>query len=148
MTKDYEVSIHFDTEGAELFRRATAQLVGKSMGIYMDEELISAPIVETEIAGGQAVISHMESYEAAKALAEKINAGAMPFSLATTNFSTISPSLGSNALNIMVIAGLIAFTLVCLFMLLYYRLPGMIACLALLFQMSLQFWLFPCRNTR
>lgn len=136
--KDYEVSLVFDAEGGRLFHEATKKLLGKTLNIYMDDKLISNPTVEVEIEGGEAVINHMESFEAAQSLAEKINAGALPFSLATTNFSTISPALGSNALNVMVIAGLIAFVLVCIFMIAYYKLPGIIACIALLLQMSLQ----------
>lgn len=136
--KSYEVSLTFDSEGAKLFEEATGKLIGKQMGIYMDDQQISSPTVESQISGGQAVINHIGSYEEANNLAEKINAGALPFSLATTNFSTISPALGSNALNVMVMAGIIAFVLVCMFMILYYKLPGMIACLALILQMSLQ----------
>lgn len=138
MTRGYEVALSFDGEGTKLFEEATEKLIGKPMGIYMDEELIQAPIVQSKISGGQAVINNIDNLEEATNLAEKINAGALPFSLHTTNFSTISPSLGNNALNIMVIAGLISFGLVCLFMIAYYKLPGIIACLALSLQMSLQ----------
>lgn len=136
--KDYEVSLAFDSEGAKLFHEATQKLIGKTLNIYMDDKLISNPQVDEEIDGGEAAITHMKSMEEAQNLAEKINAGALPFSLTTTNFSTISPKLGSNALNIMVIAGIIAFVLVCIFMIIYYKLPGIIACIALLLQMSLQ----------
>lgn len=134
----YEVSLTFDSEGASLFQEATKKLLGKKMPIYMDDQLISAPTVESEISGGQAVINNLQSFDEAKNLADKINAGALPFSLATTNFSTISPSLGNSALNIMVIAGLVAFLLVCIFMIIYYKLPGVVACLTLLLQMALQ----------
>lgn len=134
----YEVALSFDAQGAKLFEEATAKLIGKNMGIYMDETLIQAAQVQQKIAGGQAVINRIKTLDEATDLAKKINAGALPFSLATTNFSTISPTFGNNALNIMVIAGGIAFAFVCLFMLLYYRLPGMIACLALSLQMALQ----------
>ena len=108
------------------------------MGIYMDEEQISNPVVREAIKGGQAVINGMGSQEEAETLSEKINAGALPFSLKTTNYNTISPTLGSGALKAMTTAAATAFILVCIFMILYYRLPGMIACLALVFQMSLQ----------
>lgn len=134
----YVVQLTFDETGADLFAKATEQLVGKQMGIYMDEVQISNPKVETKITGGTAVINGMADYEEASALAEKINAGSLPFSLATTSFSTISPSLGSNALQVMMIAGVLAFVLVCLFMVLYYRLPGLVACFTLLLQMILQ----------
>ena len=137
-TGEYEVSLEFDKQGAEDFADATEKLVGQSMGIYMDEEQISNPVVREAIKGGQAVIKGMGSQEEAETLSEKINAGALPFSLKTTNYNTISPTLGSGALKAMTTAAATAFILVCIFMILYYRLPGTIACLALVFQMSLQ----------
>lgn len=136
--KSYLVKLTFDKKGSKLFEKATGELIGKSMGIYMDDEQISNPTVESKISGGEAVINHISSYKEAKDLSEKINAGALPFSLKTSNFSTISPTLGNNALQIMVLAGFIAFILVCLFMIIIYRLPGIIACMVLMLQMALQ----------
>lgn len=134
----YLVSLNFDGEGAKLFEEATGRMIGKSIGIYMDEQIISNPVVEDKIAGGQAVINGQASFEEAKALSDKINAGALPFSLETTSFSTISPSLGNNALFVMEAAGGIAFLIVCLFMIFYYKMPGVVACFTLLLQMTLQ----------
>lgn len=88
--KAYEVSLSFDQDGAKLFEDATGNLIGKRMSIFMDNDLISSPTVQTKISGGQAVITGMKDYNEAKSLAEKINAGALPFSLATSNFSTIA----------------------------------------------------------
>lgn len=135
---EYVVELEFTDEGASKFQKATAALIGQKMGIYMDGRLISDPVVEAEISGGQAVINGMADYNEAKTLSDRINSGALPFSMSTTNFSTISPSLGQNSLHIMIIAGLIAFAAVCLFMIIFYRLPGVIACLTLLLQMTLQ----------
>lgn len=137
-TNACEVSLQFDKTGAEDFYEATKKLTGQPMGIFMDEEMISDPVVQEPIQGGEAVINGMKSQEDAKALSDKINAGALPFSLKTTNYNTISPTLGSGALKAMVMAAGTAFALICLFMIGYYRLPGLIACLALVFQMSLQ----------
>ncbi len=134
----YMVDLVFSEEGAKLFEEATGKLVGQEMGIYMDENEISSPTVRSQISGGQAIIDNLDSFEEAKYLAETIEAGALPFALKTTNFSTISPSLGNNALNIMVIAGIIAFALICIFMISMYKLPGVIACLTLLLQTVLQ----------
>ncbi|MBO5069199.1 MAG: SecD/SecF family protein translocase subunit [Roseburia sp.] len=134
----YVVALNFDEEGAKKFEEATESLLGQRMGIYMDEEQISNPMVETKISGGKAVISGMESYDAAKTLSDKINAGALPFSLKTTSFSTISPTMGNSALEVMIAAGCLAFLVVCLFMFFYYKLPGAVACLTLLLQMTLQ----------
>jgi SecD/SecF fusion protein len=136
--KTYVVALSFNSDGSKLFEDATGKLIGKRIGIYMDNNLISNPTVQNQISGGQAVITGMKNYEEAKALAEKINAGALPFSLKTTNFSTISPSLGSNALSIMVYAGLVAFFVICLFMIVFYKMPGIVACVTLLLQMVIQ----------
>lgn len=138
VAQGYVVKLKFNANGAKLFEEATGKLIGKRMSIYMDEVLLSSPTVQTKISGGEAVITNLESYDAAKELSEKINAGALPFSLKTTNFSTISPSLGNNSLNIMVIAGVIAFFLVCIFMIVYYKLSGVVACITLVFQIVLQ----------
>lgn len=132
------VDLYFDEEGTKLFSDATAKLIGKPLAIYMDDTLISAPTVETQITDGNACITGQASYQEAEALSDKINAGALPFSLTTSNFSTISPSLGQNALQIMIYAGLAAFICVCAFMIIYYKLPGVIACLTLLLQMTIQ----------
>lgn len=137
-SEQYVVSLSFDKEGAKLFEKATEQQYGKHMGIYMDEDCISNPMVEAKISGGNAVINGMSGFEEAQALAEKISAGSLPFSLKTTNFSTISPTLGNQALHIMVGAGILAFFVICIFMIGMYKMPGVIACMTLLLQMSLQ----------
>ncbi|MDD3339150.1 MAG: protein translocase subunit SecF [Lachnospiraceae bacterium] len=135
---EYVVSLTFDQEGTTLFDKATGEMIGKKIGIYMDDQLIFNPTVQSRISNGQASISGMAGYEEAKSLADKINSGALPFSLETTSFSTISPVLGANALHIMILAGLIAFALVCIFMVIYYKLPGVVAVLVLTLQMTLQ----------
>lgn len=134
----YVVVLNFDSEGEKLFYEATGKLIKKNMGIYMDEEQISNPKVEQQISGNHAEITNIATYKEAKALSDKINAGALPFSLKTSNFSTISPSLGNNALQIMVASGLIAFLIICIFMITLYRLPGVITCITLVLHMMLQ----------
>ncbi|HWQ70688.1 MAG TPA: protein translocase subunit SecD [Desulfitobacteriaceae bacterium] len=128
------VALELSNEGAKKFSAATARLIGQIISIYMDETQISWPIVEHQITGSAAQITNMQSLEEAKALSDKINSGALPFSLVVKNCNIISPTLGSNALTVMVLAGKIAFILVCLFMLFYYRLPGLVACIALTLQ--------------
>lgn len=132
----YVVSLEFDGEGTKLFSEATGRLVGKPIIIYMDEVLIQSATVNEHISQGRAVINGMSGMEEAKALSDKINSGALPFSMVTRNHSTISPKLGSGALDVMVLAGVIAFGLVCLLSILYYHLPGFVACIALLIQIS------------
>lgn len=130
------VILELSSEGAKKFEEATGKLVGQRIAIYMDDTLISAPTVEEKITGGKANITNMGSLEAAKALSDQINSGALPFSLVAKNCNIISPILGSSALTIMVLAGKVAFALICLFMLLYYRLPGLVACIALMLQVA------------
>ncbi|MDX9870993.1 MAG: protein translocase subunit SecD [Clostridia bacterium] len=130
------VALELSAAGAEKFAEATGRLIGQPIYILMDEMIISAPTVQQQISGGRAEITHMESLQAAKDLSDRINAGALPFSLEVKNSNIISPTLGSNALDVMVLAGEIALVLVCLFMLFYYRLPGLVACIALLLQVS------------
>lgn len=130
------VDLAFTDQGAKLFSDATGKLVGQQMSIYMDETLLSAPYVKQQITGGKAMIDGMQNMQEAISLSEKINSGSLPFSLETKNYSSISPTLGSGSLNVMFQAGAIAFVLICLFMLIKYRLAGLISCIALLLQLS------------
>jgi protein-export SecD/SecF family membrane protein len=132
------VTLVFNELGAKQFADATEKLVGKRISIYMDETLISAPIVREKISGGNSVISDIGSTEEAKDLSDKINSGALPFSLVSSNHSTITPTLGSGALDVMIKAGILAFAFVCLFMIFYYRILGFVACLAIILQISIQ----------
>ena len=135
---NYKVNLEFTKEGAKLFAKATKEMIGKPIYIFMDDIEISSPIVNSEITSGKCEITGLESFDIAKELSEKINAGALPFGLETSSFQTISPTLGNMALTIMIVAGLIAFLLVCIFMIINYRLPGVIACFTLTLQMALQ----------
>lgn len=132
------VTLVFNNEGAKQFADATERLVGQRISIYMDETLISAPNVKEKISGGNSVISDIGSVEEAKDLSDKINSGALPFSLVSKNHSTITPTLGSGALDVMIKAGMLAFAFVCLFMIFYYRILGFVACLAIILQVSIQ----------
>lgn len=132
----YVVALEFDEEGTKLFSEATERLVGEVINIYMDDTLIQSAVVREHISTGEAMIDGMSGLEEAKALSDKINAGALPFSMVTKNHSTISPTLGSGALDIMVMAGGIAFIIICILLIIYYRLPGFVACISLLIQIS------------
>ena len=137
-TGEYIVQLSFDEVGSKAFEEATEKMAGKQMAILMDDTVISAPLVKSKISGGECMIDGMKSSQEAKDLSDKINAGALPFSMITSNHSSISPTLGSGALKIMIIAGLVAFAGVCLFMIIYYKLPGTMSCIALCLQMALQ----------
>lgn len=125
------VSLELTSEGAKKFATATKENLNKQIAIYMDDKMISNPRVQAVITDGKAIISPMENAQAAVDLADKINAGALPFDITAISSSSISPSLGNNALHVMVMAGIVAFILLCIFLLLYYRLPGFVAILAL-----------------
>jgi len=128
------VVLNLSREGSVKFSEATKRLIGKEISIFMDETMISSPTVENQITGDTAVITRIKSLSEAKSLSDKINSGSLPFSLIAKNSNIISPTLGSGALSVMILAGEVAFVLVCLFMLLYYRLPGFVACIALALQ--------------
>lgn len=135
-TNQYVVGLQFDEEGTKLFSDATKKLVGDVINIYMDDTLIQSAVVNEHIPGGKAQISGMPDFETAKSISDKINSGSLPFSMTTKNHSTISPTLGAGALDVMVQAGIIAFCIICILLILYYRLPGCVACISLLIQIS------------
>lgn len=137
-TNKQVVALEFDKEGAKLFEQATEKLIGSSMAIYMDDMMISNPRVDEKIAGGQAIITGMANAEEARDLASKINSGSLPFSLESKNYNAISPIMGTGALDVMVDAAIIAFILICLFMVIKYRLPGFVAVFALALQVACQ----------
>lgn len=132
----YVVSLELNDEGKQKFADATAELYPSQgqISIWMDDTMISAPRVQAHITDGSAQISGDFTYEEAKALADKINAGSLPFKLETTSTNIISATLGSGARDAMLIAGVIAFVCVCLYMIIIYRLPGFVASIALLGQ--------------
>ena len=135
---NYVVYLNLTKAGTSAFSAATKRLVGSTISIWMDKNMLSAPTVNEQITGGQAYITGMADADAAKDLADKINAGSLPFALTVDNskLQVISPTLGSDALRVMVIAGAIAFGLVCLLMIFRYRLNGFIAAIALLGQLA------------
>jgi len=130
----FVVNLELTDTGAKKFAEATGRLVGKPISIYMDETEISSPTVDTQITDGNAIITGQKSMKEATALANKINAGSLPFAMEANDAQVISPTLGRNALNVMIQAGILAFILVCIFMLFYYRLPGVVACISLTLQ--------------
>lgn len=124
------VSLKLDDEGTKAFADATAS-IGSTISIWMDETCISSASVNDHITTGEAVISGSFTIKEAQDLANKIKSGSLPFKLETENYSTISPTLGNGARDAMLLAGVIAFALICLFMIIVYRLPGFVACIAL-----------------
>lgn len=125
------VSLELSSEGTKKFAEATGRLQGQVISIWMDDTMISYPTVNDQIADGKAIITGNFTIEEAKDLADKISAGALPFKLHTDNYNTISPTLGMGAKDAMVLAAILAFIAVALFMIFNYRLPGTIAVICL-----------------
>lgn len=136
----YLVDLELNESGREAFRQATETAYNNNqsrISIWMDDVEISAPSVSAVISDGKCEISgSFETADDAKALADKINGGALPFKLEISSLSTISPILGSGARDAMALAGLIAFILIAVFMIIYYRMPGFVAVIALTGQVA------------
>mgnify|MGYP005753977577 FL=1 len=141
-TAEYYVSLEFTAEGAKAFGDATTRLAGNggTISIWLDDENVSTATVNTAITDGKAIITSSASnpftQDAVIKMARQINSGALPFALKVDSYSTVSPSLGENSLSAMVLAGIIAFALIVVFMTVLYRLPGFIACIALAGQVA------------
>ncbi len=134
----YVVALTLKEAGKTKFAEATARLVGQTISIWMDDIMISAPTVNTAITNGECIIDGMSNAEEATDLANKINAGSLPFALTVddSKLQIISPTLGSDALRVMLIAGVAAFIAICILMILRYRLPGFVASIVLLGQIA------------
>ena len=141
-TNQPQVQISFNTDGAQIFAKMTAANVGKPLAIFLDNSLIEAPIVQQAITGGSAVISGNFTIASATQLVERFNAGALPAPITLINQQTVSPTLGSNSLSEVIVAGLIGTLLVILFMLFYYRTLGVFAALSLIIYIALTLGLF------
>jgi preprotein translocase subunit SecD len=132
----YVITLKFDSEGARQFADATQRFVGQKIAIFMDEDMLIAPTVQSVISDGNAVITGQYTLQDASRLAAQIRSGAMPFKLEAKEMTQITPLLGEGALGVTIRAGIISFLLVFLYMLLYYRLPGFVAMAALIGMMA------------
>ncbi len=126
-----EVNLTFNAEGKKLFESITETNVGKRVGIFLDGALISSPTVQQKIIGGNAVITGNFTIQDAKQLVERLNAGSLPVPISLVSQQTIGPSLGKTERDKSLKAGLIGLIAVALFMIAYYRLPGLVAVFAL-----------------
>lgn len=130
------VSLQFNSDGAKLFEEITSRNVQKRVAIYLDGEPISIPTVQETISGGKAQITGNFTQEEVNTLAQRLNAGALPVPIKLINQETIGPALGEKSLRASLFAGLIGLAAVMLFMIFWYRLPGLIATIALLIYTS------------
>lgn len=137
-----EVALEFDSEGAKLFEDITKRNVSKTVAIFLDGQLLSAPRVNEAITGGKAVIQGSFSMDEAKTLSIALNAGALPVPLHIISQRNIGATLGMSSIEKSVMAGAIGLVIVGLFMLVNYGIMGLIADIALIIYALTTFALF------
>ena len=136
------VSIVFNAEGGDLFESITRDHTGENLAIFLDGQMISSPRINEAIVGGRAIISGGFTPDEARSLAQNLNFGALPVPIVLASTQTVGASLGGEVLNKGIQAGVIGFSLVIAFMLLWYRLPGLVAGIALVGYVAMMLALF------
>lgn len=138
----YIVRLKFNDEGKKLFSDITTRSVGKPIAIFLDGQILSAPTVQTPITDGEAIITGQFTAQQAKQLALRLNSGALPVPIKLISQENIGASLGKESVAKSVLAGIIGLLLVAIFMVLFYRLPGLLAVIALAIYTVLSFAIF------
>ena len=136
------IGLNFNREGADLFEQITTDNVGKTIAIYLDGIIVSAPRVNTAISGGSAIIEGNFTLEEAKTTVGRLNSGALPIPIGLISTNTIGPTLGQDAVNAGVYAAVLGLILVGFVLILWYRLPGLIAVVALGIYTAIMLWMF------
>ncbi|MCK5428353.1 MAG: protein translocase subunit SecD, partial [Anaerolineales bacterium] len=131
-TGEYQVAFELKSEDAQTFADYTIRNVNSVLAIVLDKQIISAPRINEPITDGQGVISGNFTLESANSLAIQLRYGSLPIPLVVVEIRTVGPTLGLDSLQKSLIAGLIGFSVVILFMILYYRLPGIVADIAII----------------
>lgn len=131
-TGEPQVAFELKSEGAKIFKDYTAQHVGDVLAIVLDKKVISAPVIRSAIPNGRGVITGNFTVEEARSLAVQLRYGALPVPLKVVATDQVGPTLGQDSVRRSVIAGVVGVLAVLLFMLVYYRLPGLLADLALI----------------
>lgn len=126
-----QISLEFNSEGAKKFADITKRNLQKPVAIVLDNEVVSAPTVQSEITEGKAVITGQFTIDEAKNLAKLLNAGALPVPIAVIEQRSIGPTLGAQSVKESLIAALVGFILIAIFMIANYRLRGVLAVFAL-----------------
>jgi len=142
LTNEPEVAFELTPEGAQTFRDFTTANVNNVLAIVLDKEVISTPTINEPITDGQGVIQGNFTIESANALAVQLRYGSLPIPLKIVETRTVGPTLGQDSLRKSLLAGIIGFSIVVLFMGLYYRLPGLVAIFAILVYALIAFALF------
>lgn len=136
------VGLEFNKEGADIFANITRDHKGETLAIILDGEVLSAPTIQDEIKDGKAQINGTFTGEEVKSLVRNLNYGALPVPIALSTSQTIGASLGDSALHSGIRAGEIGFLALSIFLILWYRLPGLVASLALVFYIILSLVVF------
>ncbi|HUD03068.1 MAG TPA: protein translocase subunit SecD [Candidatus Paceibacterota bacterium] len=136
------VQLNFNSQGAALFTQITGDNVGHSMAIFLDGQIISIANIQEKIPGGTAIISGGFTAESAKALVTNLNLGALPVPITLESTESVGAILGDQALRAGVLAGLIGFIILSIFMILWYRLPGVVAVVSLVIYSIMMLALF------
>lgn len=139
---EYQVAFELKSDGARIFSQFTSAHVGDVLAIVLDKQVISTPSIQNAITDGQGVITGNFNLDSANALSVQLRYGSLPIPLKIVETRTVGPSLGQDSLRKSLVAGLVGFSVVVLFMALYYRLPGGIAVIALLIYAAIAFALF------
>ncbi|MFZ5898646.1 MAG: protein translocase subunit SecD [Bacillota bacterium] len=126
-----EVNLTFDKEGTKIFADVTSANVGRPIGIYLDGQLLQNPVVREPIREGKAQITGYANLDEAHRIAVLLRSGALPVKLEVIEKRTVGPTLGADSLHRSINAGILGFAVIALFMIAYYRVPGLIANLAL-----------------
>lgn len=144
---EHAVVVNFTSEGTSKFAEATASISGRTDGtnflaIVMDENVISMPRCEYQINNDSCVISGSFDQESAQNLADLINIGQMPFTLEQVELRSVGPQLGMDALRTSMVAGAIGIALIAIFMMIIYRVPGIVSCIGLAFYIAVEAAIF------
>ncbi|HEX5429812.1 MAG TPA: protein translocase subunit SecD [Patescibacteria group bacterium] len=126
-----QITLQFDAEGTKLFADITQANIGKTVAIFLDGQVLSAPTVQTAITDGQAVITGQFTVADAKELVTRLNSGALPVPIHLISQQDVGATLGLSSVHKSLEAGIIGFIIIALFMIIYYRLPGLLAVIAL-----------------
>lgn len=138
----YIINFVLTSDGSDIFAKHTAANTQKFLTILLDKQVISAPVINEPITGGQGSISGQFTYDSANALAIQLRYGSLPIPLKIVETRIIGPTLGEDSLQKSITAGLIGMLIVALFMIIYYRMPGIVAVLSILFYAVITFAIF------
>ena len=136
------ISLQFNDEGAKLFEEITAANIGRPVAIFLDGQPLSIPTVQQKISGGQATITGTFTIQEAKQLVGRLNSGALPVPITLIGSQLVGATLGDDSVQKGVSAAIIGFVIVGLFLIVWYRLPGLLATIALVIYVSIMFSLF------